>query len=280
MSKRRRKAGLLVLALATVGWLAVASPASAVPVPNACKNSVTANNSQLGSDLSGTSPASATAGGPVQLSGLHQQIAIPGGIFVAGYNLGVLSAGENTIPINLRTVIDGANTTQGSQSTNTVGGSPPNGSVTVTTTITDPDATPGTGDESATDATGSASYADQSWTAGPSGPIEFREDTVTPLAANVGGLIVNALVGGVIPVQFRCSPGTVTGPDPGVVAFTDPAATFASTQVQPASANPPPPTPTTNPQCKKLKKQLKKAKKAHNKKKVKKIRKKLRKRGC
>jgi hypothetical protein len=229
MFKRQRKAALLVLALAAASLFAFTSPAGAVPVTNACKNSVTANNSQIGSDISGTSPASATAGGPVQLSGLQQQVSIPGTIFVAGYNLGVLTVGDNTIPGNLRTVIEGTNTAQGRQ---TAG--PANFSV--TTTITDPDGNPGTGDETATDATGTAAYPPLTWTAGPSGLIEFREDTVTPLGPDVGGVVVNATVGGVIPVQFRCSPGTVTGPDPGVVSFVDPAATFASTQIQPAPA--------------------------------------------
>jgi hypothetical protein len=93
----------------------------------------------------------------------------------------------------VRTVIEGTNTAQGQQ---TAG--PANFSV--TTTISDPDTTPGTGDEIATDATGTAAYPNMSWTAGSGGVSEFREDTITGLAANVGGLVVNATVGGVIPV--------------------------------------------------------------------------------
>jgi hypothetical protein len=260
MFKGQVKAGLGVLAVAAVSVFVFASPAGAVPITNACQNSVTANASQIGADTSGAAPASAPAGGAVQLSGLQQQVSIPGAIFIAGYNLGLLTAGQNSVPGNVRTVIEGTNTVQGKQ---TAG--PTNFSV--TTTITDPDGNPGTGDETATDATGSAAYPSLTWTAGPSGVMEFREDTVAPLMTNVGGLVVNATVGGVIPVQFRCSPGTVTGPDPGVISLIDPAPAFASTQIQ-------------NPQCQKLKKQLKKAKKAHNKAKVKKIRKQMRKLGC
>jgi hypothetical protein len=270
MFKGQRKAGFVVLMLAAGSVLAFASPASAVSASNACRNSVTSNASQLGTDTSGTSPASVVPGGSVPLSGIQQQLSIPGAIFVAGYNLGVLTVGQNTIPINVRSTIEATNTVQGQQNTSTVGGTPPDGSLSVTTTITDPDTTPGTGDETATDATGSVSYPNLTWTAAPSGPIEFRQQSIAappPTADNTTELI-NALIGGAIGVQFRCAPGTVTGPDPGVITLMDPAPTFASTQVQ------------ANPQCKKLKKQLKKAKKAHDKAKVKKIRKKMSKLGC
>jgi hypothetical protein len=261
MFGRGRKLAM-AMALATAGAFAFTSSASAVPVSNACRNSVNANSTQIPTDLSGTSPASVASGGSVPLTGLQQQVTIPGGVFVVGYNLGLLTTGDNTIPGNLRTVIEGTNTTQGSQ---TAG--PTNFSV--TTTITDPDANPGTGDETATDASGTAAYPPVNFTAGGSGPLEFREDTVTPLGApDVGALIINAVVGGVIPVQFRCSPGTVTGPDPGVSSFIDPAPTFASTQV------------ASKAQCDALRKKLKKAKKAKNKPKIKKIKKQIRKLGC
>ncbi len=276
MFGRGRKVAL-ALALAAAGAFAFTSSASAVPLTNACKNSVTSNNSQLGSDTSGASPASVPAGGTVPLTGLQQQVSVPGAIFVAGYNLGLLDMGENTIAINARTTVEGTNTVQGQQNTATVGGVPPDGSLTVTTTISDPDTMPGTGDETATDAVGSLSYPDLSWTAGPSGPIQFREDTITGLVANAGGIVVTAAIPGMTPgtflfVQFRCSPGTVTGPDPGTISFIDPAPAFASAQVVSA--------PTTNPACAALKKKLKKAKKKHDKAKVKKIRGQLRKLGC
>ena len=80
-----------------------------------------------------------------------------------------------------------------------VGGSPPNGTVTVTTTITDPDGTPGTGDETATDASFSVDYNNLTWTAGASGTIDYRQESIAtapPTAAN-NGLLINALVGGV-----------------------------------------------------------------------------------
>jgi hypothetical protein len=255
----------LSLVLTAVAAIAFASSASAVPVTNACKNSVNANQTQIPTDLSGSSPASVASGGPVPLTGLQQQVTIPGGVFVVGYNLGILSAGQNTIPGNVRTTIEGTNTSQGTQ----VAGP---SDFSVTTTITDPDGMVGTGDETATDASGTAAYPPVTFTAGASGPLEFREDTVTPLGApNVGALIINAVVGGVISVQFRCSPGTVTGPDPGVSSFIDPAPSFATTQVAAGA---------TKAECASLKKKLKKAKKAKNKAKVKKIKKQIRKLGC
>jgi hypothetical protein len=266
MWKRRSRAGLLGLALAAVSVLALPSTAGAVPVTNACKNSVTANNTQLGTDTSGAAPASVASGGSVPLSGIHQSAAIPGSVFVTGYNLNLLDDGD-TVPANIRTVIEGTNTAQGVQSTAPVDVSV--GPI----DITDPDAMRGTGDESAADGAIDVTYPDLNWTAGGPGVIEFREDTVTPLAANTGGVVIIATVG-VIQVQFRCSPGTVTGPDPGTITFIDPAPAFASTQV--ASA----PAPTTNPRCATLRKKLKKAKKKHDKAKVKKIRKQLRKLGC
>lgn len=122
-----------------------------------------------------------------------------------------------------RTVIEAADTVEGTQTT-------PQQNVSVgPIDTTDPDGTPGTGDETAAPAAATASFPDQTWTAGASGTIEFREDTVTPLGVDTGGIVINADVGLPFDVQFRCSPGTVAGPDPGVVAFTDPAASFAST---------------------------------------------------
>ena len=59
-------------------------------------------------------------GGSVTLSNISQTLAVPGAIFVAGYNLGLLTTGVNTIPTDFTSVIDAANTIQLSQSTNTV----------------------------------------------------------------------------------------------------------------------------------------------------------------
>jgi fibronectin-binding autotransporter adhesin len=240
MSKRR-SAALAVLALAAAAvFVLPASSASAgsATVSNACANSVTPNFSQIEVTTSGDDGLSSVApGGATTTSGLGQSAAIPGDIFVAGYNLGLLVVGTNNIPANVRSTIEANNTVPAPgavQNTNVVGGTPPDGSVSVTTVITDPDGTPGTGDETATDASFSVSYNNLSWTAGASGLIEYRQQSIAappPTGAN-NSLLINALVGGVFNVQFRCAPGTVTGPDPGVITLIDPAPSFDTTQIE------------------------------------------------
>jgi len=237
MSKRRRTA-LAVLAVAAVavfGLPASSASAASATVPNACANSVTANFSQIDVTTSGDDGLTSVApAGATTTSNLTQSAAIPGAIFVAGYNLGLLQVGSNNIPANVQTKIEATNTVQGTQTTNQVGGSPPNGSVFVTTVITDPDGTPGTGDESATDASFSVTYNNLNWTAGGSGTINYRQESIAtspPTAANQT-LLINALVGGFLNVQFRCAPGTVTPPDPGTITLIDPAPAFDTTQIQ------------------------------------------------
>ena len=232
--KRRKRALVGVLALAAAAALIPASAASAVTFPNACKNSVTANQSQIGVTMTATSPASVAPGGTVALTNIQQSANVPGTIFVAGYNLGLLTVGPNTIPTTVVTTIEGTNTVEGTQNTNAV-------STSISTTISDPDGSPGTGDETGTDGSFSVTYNDQTWTAGASGTIDFREDTV-PIGAgagvlHTGGVKITAVIQGFLTVRFGCSPGTVTGPDPGVVALDDPAAAFASTTIASAPVN-------------------------------------------
>src|SRR6266545_2885691 len=246
MSKRLNTLAVLALAAAAVFVLPASSASAGTStVSNACANSVTANFSQIEVTTSGTDgvdlPATVPNGGATTTSGLGQSAAIPGAIFVAGYNLGLLVVGPNNIPANVQTKIEATNTTQGTQTTNQVGGSPPNGSVTVSTTITDPDGVPGTGDETGTDATFNVAYNNLSWTAsGPDGStIDYRQESIAaapPTAAN-NTLLINALVGGFLTVTFRCAPGTVAGMNPGVITLIDPAASFDTTQIEGAPVN-------------------------------------------
>ncbi|MGZ5387639.1 MAG: Calx-beta domain-containing protein, partial [Solirubrobacterales bacterium] len=153
---------------------------------------------------------------------------------MAGYNLGLLQIGANNIPANVRSTIEATNTVEGSQNTNVAGGTPPDGSVTVSTTITDPDGVPGTGDETGTDASFSVTYNNLNWTAAASGTIDYRQQSIAtwPATAANNSLLINALIGGIFNVQFRCAPGTVTPPDPGTVALIDPAPSFDTTLIQ------------------------------------------------
>ena len=160
-------------------------------------------------------------GGATTTTGLSQDGAVPGAIFVAGYNLGLLQQGQNDIPATVNTKIEATNTVQLQQTSS-------NAATSVSTFITDPDGTPGTGDETGTDATFHADYADMNWTAGDSGLIDYRQNTVaaTPLTDANNTLRIHAIVGGFLNVIFRCAPGTVSGPDPGVIALIDPAGSF------------------------------------------------------
>ncbi len=229
--QRRHRAGLVALAFAVATvFVLPANPAGAVGFTNACKNSVTTNNTQLDIDLTGNSPAQVNPGESFTLSNINLTVAVPGDVFVVGYNLGLITDGQ-TLPGNVETRIEGTHTVEGVQSSGqqpaTVG----------PIDISDPDGIPMTGDETAAPANVPATFSDQTWTAGPTGAlIEFREDTVEALAPNVGGIVVNVTIPTpnpnlVVPVQFRCSPGTVSGPDPGVIAFSDPAPSFATTEV-------------------------------------------------
>jgi hypothetical protein len=220
-----------------VGAIALlpASPAAAGTVDNACVNSVIVSQASLiPVTLSATaSPDPVAPGGTVTLSNINEQLAIPPGVFLTGYNLGLLTSGENKIPITgITTQIAATNTVEGVQTTNSA-------ETTASTTITDPDGESGTGDETATPGTVSVTYSDQTWTAASSGPIEFRENTVTPLAIGSSAIDINVLIAGKIKARFGCDPGSVVeGADPSTIALTDPAPSFAGVQIK-AESTPP-----------------------------------------
>ena len=75
------------------------------------------------------------------------------------------------------------------------------------------------------------------WTAGASGTIEYRQESLPPLVGPAAysdahnTLRIHAVVGGFINVIFRCAPATVTPPDPGTVVGIDPAASFDTTLI-------------------------------------------------
>lgn len=226
--RRRMLPILAMVSLVAAGMLlGPVSPASAVTFSNACVNSaVPTDATQLDVTLTGNAPASVAPGASFQLTSISQTLFLPGALFLAGYNLGLLQVGENTVPGTIKTVIEGTNTIEGTQTT-------PITAIAITFTITDPDGTPGTGDETATDASVTVNYPDQTWTAGPAGAIEFREDTVTPLSTTVGGIVITATIGGFLTVRFGCDPGTVgSGGLVGDITLIDPAPAFASTTSQ------------------------------------------------
>ena len=199
-------------------------PAGAVTFTNACIDTADPTfGTPLDVSLTGNVPASVLPGAPFQLTNISQRTTAPGSgaLFVSLYDSGLLTVGVNTFPGTVKTAIEGTNTVEGTQTT-------PATAVALISTITDPDGVPATGDESATDGTVTVAYPDQTWTAGPAGPIEFREDTVTPLSPTVGG-ILETFFG---TVNFGCDPGTLdaSGLATGIT-LTDPAPSFASIPV-------------------------------------------------
>ena len=239
--KRRGRTVFGGLVLAAAVALVPAASASAVSFPTAHTNNATPNLSDIGADMTATSPASVAPGDSVSLSSIDQTLSIPPDIFVTGYCLfggaGLITPGLNTFPANASTEVEATNTVEGTQRTDTA-------SDVGEFTITDPTPLPGTpcgGDETSTPGELSYTYADQTWTAGGSpGTIEFRMDTrfngttllPTPTA---NGLLIDALIGGVLAVQFRGAPGVVNGAGTAIL-YDDPAAAFATTQ----AGSPPP----------------------------------------
>src|SRR4051812_19745791 len=118
--------------------------AGSTTTTNACFSNATASYSDLGWSLSGTgAPNPATVGsGDVTLGNGSVGVHIPATLLIAGYNLGLLSVGVNTIPTPVYVARSVTNATPSTQVDHF--------SIAATTTITGPNGTPGTGDESAT----------------------------------------------------------------------------------------------------------------------------------
>ncbi len=197
MRTRKRRIGvvtLLALVAGAVAFLLPVSPASAGTATNtnACLSNATGTYSDLPVTLSGDgSPNPASLGvDTVTLSNQSLQVNVPGDLFVAGYNLGLLVQGVNNIPADANVNIDASNTVEGS-STEAV-------STVAQTTITDPDGIPGNGDESATPLAVNLPLTDTTWTP-TGGDIVYTQ----------GGFVVDALVaGGIITVTLSCESGT------------------------------------------------------------------------
>jgi hypothetical protein len=231
LSRRKRSVVGLLALVASAIFLLPASQASAAKVTqeNACINNLVATQA---SKIPVTTEATASPnpvlepGDAVTLSEIHQELAIPPTVFVAGYNAGVLSTGLNEIPTELLMRIIGTNTTEGEQLTSTA-------STLAKTTITDPDGVAGTGDESATAGTVSFNYASTTWHAAAPGPIKFREATKTPQTSLAGGIQITANVGagGAIKAKFGCNPGEVAESAPPETIVLKEGTPFAETTV-------------------------------------------------
>ncbi len=224
MRNRRRRFSAITAVVAMLGSLLAvvalsASPASAgtVATTNACFSNATATYSDLALTLSGTgAPNPATlGGGSVTLSGSAFTGDIPSTLLVAGYNLGLLSVGVNTIPATVYVARSASNATPANQVNNFT--------VSASFTITDPDGVPGTGDETGTPL--SVTQALPNMVVTPTGGnVAFAQAApgsigTVPLGtggANIavaGSIFLQASVaGGLIKANFDCSPGTTILP--------------------------------------------------------------------
>ena len=137
-------AGLVASMLTIAGGGGGVANAGTQTNTNACISNATATFSDLDWTLSGTgAPNPATLGaGDITLSGSTVEVAIPATLLVAGYNLGLLTVGDNNIPTTVFVSRAATNVSQAAQVDSF--------STLAVTTIVDPDGTPGTGDESAT----------------------------------------------------------------------------------------------------------------------------------
>jgi hypothetical protein len=203
------------------------TPAVALAATNACKNNATSTYSDVGISLVGsTTPSSATVGTDlVTLGGLTLAAAVPATILVAGYNTGLLTTGANSIPIKGWAAIAGSNTVEHVKVATFT--------TSVTTTITDPDGVPASGDETATPLSLAVSLSDMvftptggnvSFTQGAPGSLpQIPAGQVNPAAITpAGGVYISAQVaGGVLKTNFDCQVGnTVISPPGGTSGAT------------------------------------------------------------
>jgi hypothetical protein len=219
----------LVLGTTTVALGGGVAHAGSATTTNACFSNATATYSDLDWTLSGAaSPNPATLGSDptVTLSGSTVGVNIPATLLIAGYNLGLLTVGENEIPTVVYVSRKATNVDTGGG----VGGSVhqvDNFSIVATTTITDPDGTPGTGDESATPLEVNESLPDFA-VAPTGGNIQFSQGDIGTLPLLPAGVAGNTAVqpngsvfasasvaGGLIRANFDCFPGTTIIDPPG-----------------------------------------------------------------
>lgn len=209
---------LIMLSVALAAALVVGGTrrtAVAAAASNACKSNATGTFSDITVGLTGNvSPASITVGaGTITLSGVSFTAAVPATLLIAGYNLGLLTTGPNTIPVKAWVALAGSNTTEAKQVVQFT--------TSVSTTITDPNGIPGNGDETATPLNINVGLPDTTWTPAAAGTVNFSQGapgSLPTIAAGQvgpgattpqGGIFISAQVaGGLIKANFDCQGGT------------------------------------------------------------------------
>ncbi len=149
----------------------------------------------------------------------------------------MLQPGRNDITAQVHVAVAGTNTVESVQVFHT--------DVVATTTVTDPDGTPGTGDESATPLAVTVSLPDTTWTPAGSGAVESRQAAPGTLpevagagpgggtAKPTGSIFVGAVIGPA-KLSFDCQPGHTDLADLAHVTPTT-AGAFATATVTAAS---------------------------------------------
>jgi hypothetical protein len=235
MNTRKRRISV-VAALGLLGAsLAAFSPggiaqAATVTTTNACFSNATATYSDLNWALTGAAAVNpVTIGDPVTLTGGSVGVNIPATLLVAGYNLNLLTVGANSIPTSVWVARQATNATAGAGQTQkgTSVVQVDTFTITATTTITDPDGTPGTGDETATPLAVNQPLPNMTVTSNGN-PVKFSQAAPGSLPAFPAGVVATgpvtpngslyasaSVAGGVIRANFDCQPGTTIISPPG-----------------------------------------------------------------
>ncbi|KPJ96152.1 MAG: hypothetical protein AMS18_01545 [Gemmatimonas sp. SG8_17] len=176
--------GVLMLFLSSLLLPSEPADAGTSAVSNACYAEVDGTYFTATITTSGDAAPDPFNPGGIKLSNTTVEAVFAGTTMIAGYNLGLLAAGDNTIPVDIVATITASNSVQGSivdaQSTSVV------------VTVSDPDGTRNTGDESATPLVVSVSIADSLWSP-TGGDMNFTQGPYTLTAHLAGGAITTDL---------------------------------------------------------------------------------------
>ena len=171
------------------------------------------------------------------LTNTRMEVAVSDAAIVAFHGVGLLAKGENVVPGTVVATISASGTREREQTTNRV-------DFTASSTVTDPDGIPGTGDESAAVMVVDTALPDTVWSGlGPAQTFSI-----------VGSDLELRLFFGVIEVDVLCTPGALpvefatTGSSTTTTTTTTAAPTTTTTAAPTTTApGPPSPLPTTGP---------------------------------
>jgi len=230
----RACAAAVAAVAAAAGAGAGAATAAPVAVPNACYYGIDGYWRDLPLRFDGTaSPQAVRPGAAFAVRGGSVGAELPAWIPQYGYNLGILRAGENTLPATVWVALKGTRTRGGAQVLRLA--------ATATTTIT---TTPDGAYASATPISVTVPLPDTFWTAGAAGTASIAQagagtlgsvqlasgQTVSPR----GSVLIEANLAGGLSFQLDCMPGAAGG---GGTQFTPAAAApFATLAVDPSAA--------------------------------------------